>query len=76
MVTIVTVYHVEYGNSLLLCLVHCIQLWALLHFVMPTLFDSNAEFNEWFSKDIENRSDKKTGISESKLLLLVKHHPR
>lgn len=32
---------------------------------MPTLFDSHAEFNEWFSKDIEGRSDKKTGISES-----------
>ena len=56
------------------CLVHCIQLWALLHFVMLTLFDSHAEFNEWFSKDIENCSEKKTGISESKSLLLVKHH--
>ncbi|XP_065883636.1 chromatin-remodeling ATPase INO80-like isoform X2 [Dysidea avara] len=43
------------------------ELWALLHFVMPTLFDSHAEFNEWFSKDIEGRSDKKTGISESQL---------
>ena len=32
---------------------------------MPTLFDSHAEFNEWFSKDIENRAEKKTGISES-----------
>ena len=41
---------------------------------MPTLFDSHAEFNEWFSKDIENRSEKKTGISESKSLLLVKRH--
>ena len=74
MVNIGTVYHVEYGSALLLCFVHCIQLWALLHFVMPTLFDSHAEFNEWFSKDIENRSEKKTGISESKSLLLVKHH--
>lgn len=42
---------------------------------MPTLFDSHAEFNEWFSKDIENRSEKKTGISESKsCYILVKHH--
>ena len=31
-----------------------IELWALLHFIMPSLFDSHDEFNEWFSKDIEN----------------------
>ncbi|KAJ1508771.1 putative DNA helicase ino80 [Coelomomyces lativittatus] len=30
------------------------ELWALLHFIMPTLFDSHAEFNAWFSKDIES----------------------
>ncbi len=26
------------------------ELWALLHFIMPSLFDSQASFNEWFSK--------------------------
>lgn len=30
------------------------ELWALLHFIMPTIFDSHEEFNEWFSKDIES----------------------
>ena len=30
------------------------ELWSLLHFVMPTLFDSHEEFNDWFSKDIES----------------------
>eukprot|EP00474_Spongospora_subterranea_P009786 CRZ10244.1 hypothetical protein [Spongospora subterranea] len=30
------------------------ELWALLHFIMPTLFDSHEEFNRWFSKDVEN----------------------
>ena len=30
------------------------ELWALLHFIMPSLFDSHDEFSEWFSKDIEN----------------------
>jgi len=29
------------------------ELWSLLHFVMPTLFDSHEEFADWFSKDIE-----------------------
>lgn len=43
------------------------ELWALLHFIMPTLFDSHEEFNEWFSKDIENHAENKTGIDESKI---------
>ena len=33
------------------------ELWALLHFVMPTLFDSHDEFNDWFSKDIESSAE-------------------
>lgn len=37
------------------------ELWALLHFIMPTLFDSHEEFNEWFSKDIESHAENKTG---------------
>jgi len=41
------------------------QLWALLHFIMPTLFDSHDEFNEWFSKDIESHAEKQSGIDES-----------
>lgn len=33
------------------------ELWALLHFIMPTLFDSHDEFSEWFSKDIESHAE-------------------
>jgi DNA helicase INO80 len=30
---------------------HCItELWAPLHFIMPSLFDSHDEFDEWFSE--------------------------
>lgn len=32
------------------------ELWALLHFIMPKLFDSHDQFQEWFSKDIEAHS--------------------
>ena len=32
------------------------ELWALLHFIMPKLFDSHEHFQEWFSKDIEAHS--------------------
>ncbi|KAK2162942.1 hypothetical protein LSH36_89g05001 [Paralvinella palmiformis] len=43
------------------------ELWALLHFIMPTLFDSHDEFNEWFSKDIESHAEKQSGIDENQL---------
>lgn len=43
------------------------ELWALLHFIMPTLFDSHDEFNEWFSKDIESHAENKTGIDEKQI---------
>jgi DNA helicase INO80 len=43
-----------------------LQLWALLHFIMPTMFDSHDEFNEWFSKDIENHAEKQSGIDAGK----------
>jgi len=32
------------------------ELWALLHFIMPKLFDSHQQFQDWFSKDIEAHS--------------------
>lgn len=32
------------------------ELWALLHFIMPQIFDSHAEFADWFSKDIEGHA--------------------
>ncbi|KAF9044838.1 hypothetical protein BDZ89DRAFT_1058935 [Hymenopellis radicata] len=45
------------------------ELWALLHFIMPSLFDSHDEFNEWFSKDIENAAadNKGSKLSEHQL---------
>lgn len=43
------------------------ELWALLHFIMPSLFDSHEEFNEWFSKDIENHIENKVNIDEKQL---------
>ena len=51
------------------------ELWALLHFIMPTLFDCHEEFNEWFSKDIENHAEHRTGIDErhlSRLHMILK----
>ena len=33
------------------------ELWALLHFIMPEFFDSHDEFNEWFSREIEDAAE-------------------
>ncbi|GMM34466.1 chromatin-remodeling ATPase [Saccharomycopsis crataegensis] len=43
------------------------ELWALLHFIMPTLFDSHDEFSEWFSKDIENHATNNSKLNEAQL---------
>ncbi|KAJ5574021.1 Helicase C-terminal [Penicillium hispanicum] len=43
------------------------ELWALLHFIMPTLFDSHDEFSEWFSKDIESHAQSNTKLNEGQL---------
>lgn len=44
------------------------ELWALLHFIMPTLFDSHDEFSEWFSKDIESHAENKgSGLNSHQL---------
>ncbi|KAJ8899032.1 hypothetical protein K2173_008857 [Erythroxylum novogranatense] len=43
------------------------QLWALLHFIMPTLFDSHEQFNEWFSKGIENHAEHGGTLNEHQL---------
>ncbi|KAJ1912570.1 putative DNA helicase ino80 [Tieghemiomyces parasiticus] len=43
------------------------ELWALLHFIMPTLFDSHDEFSEWFARDIESHAENKTGLDTHQL---------
>ena len=43
------------------------ELWALLHFIMPTLFDSHEEFSDWFSKDIESHAQDKGSLNEHQL---------
>lgn len=43
------------------------ELWALLHFIMPTLFDSHEQFDEWFSKGIENHAVHGGALNEHQL---------
>jgi DNA helicase INO80 len=48
------------------------ELWALLHFIMPNLFDSHEQFKEWFSKDIEAHSQDKGELNKEQLKRLHK----
>src|SRR5436190_19000597 len=57
-------YHARYKLSLI---VLTLELWALLHFIMPTLFDSHEEFSEWFSKDIESHTQSNTKLNQQQL---------
>ena len=43
------------------------ELWALLHFIMPSLFDNHEEFSDWFSKDIESHAQSNTKLNEDQL---------
>ncbi|GLJ11725.1 hypothetical protein SUGI_0175460 [Cryptomeria japonica] len=43
------------------------ELWALLHFIMPTLFNCQEQFKEWFSKDIESHAEHGSLLNEHNL---------
>ncbi|KAI0562688.1 DNA helicase [Gracilaria domingensis] len=43
------------------------ELWSLLHFIMPTIFDSHAEFADWFAKDIEGHAQNNRVLDASTL---------
>ncbi|XP_037088223.1 chromatin-remodeling ATPase INO80-like [Pollicipes pollicipes] len=43
------------------------ELWALLHFIMPSLFDSHREFNDWFSRDIESHAENRATMDQTHL---------
>jgi SWI/SNF-related matrix-associated actin-dependent regulator of chromatin subfamily A member 5 len=40
------------------------ELWALLNFLLPDIFSSSQQFDEWFNLEIEDEDAKKTMISQ------------
>ena len=40
------------------------ELWALLNFLLPDIFSSAEQFDEWFDLDIEDEDAKKNMISQ------------
>lgn len=48
------------------------ELWALLNFVLPKIFNSVKSFDEWFSAPFANATDEKMELNEEEQLLVVK----
>eukprot|EP01080_Neovahlkampfia_damariscottae_P009323 gene9323-1410_t len=46
------------------------ELWSLMHFLMPHLFESNSEFKEWFSKPVTGMIEGKQEIDEEQIARL------
>jgi SNF2 family DNA or RNA helicase len=47
------------------------ELWAVLHFIMPVLFEGHDEYNEWFAKNIESHLENASLMDEGKLIIAV-----
>ncbi len=45
------------------------ELWALLNFLLPNIFNSSEDFSQWFNKPFESNGDSST--EEVRLLCLV-----
>ena len=45
------------------------ELWALLNFLLPDVFASSDQFDEWFNLDVDDDDAKKTMIAQLHKLL-------
>jgi len=43
------------------------ELWALLHFSMPELFESREEFSDWFGRDVEDAATEGARLDQRQL---------
>ena len=48
------------------------ELWALLNFVLPKIFNSIKSFDEWFSAPFANTGGEKLEMTEEESLLVIK----
>lgn len=46
------------------------ELWSLMHFLMPSLFESHSEFKDWFSNPLQNTYDSQpqSAVSRAKVV--------
>lgn len=50
------------------------DLWSLLHFLMPSLFESHSEFKDWFSSPLQNTDDSLTEDISKRVGVVEKLH--
>ncbi|KAL1923704.1 uncharacterized protein VTP21DRAFT_8684 [Calcarisporiella thermophila] len=48
------------------------ELWALLNFILPKVFNSVQSFDEWFNKPFANSSETKMELNEEEKLLIIR----
>jgi SNF2 family DNA or RNA helicase len=46
------------------------ELWSLLNFLLPAIFNSSANFEEWFNAPFADRSD--VNLSDEEQLLVIR----
>ncbi len=44
---------------------HLMELWSLMHFLMPTVFSSHSDFKEWFSNPLSGMVEGSQEYNES-----------
>ena len=50
------------------------ELWSLLHFLMPHVFDSMSEFKYWFSNPLTNMVEGKEGENSANAMIIKRLH--
>ncbi|KAL1920244.1 uncharacterized protein VTP21DRAFT_1390 [Calcarisporiella thermophila] len=48
------------------------ELWALLNFILPKVFNSVQSFDEWFNRPFANSGENKMELNEEEKLLIIK----
>ena len=44
------------------------ELWSLMHFLMPALFASHADFKDWFSNPLNNMVEGEQAVNKARHL--------
>src|SRR6201996_6130619 len=48
------------------------ELWSLLNFVLPKIFNSSKSFDEWFNAPFANTTGERLELNEEELLLIIR----
>jgi SNF2 family DNA or RNA helicase len=52
------------------------ELWSLMHFLMPALFASHADFKDWFSNPLNGMVEGEQAVNKVHFVGLIMLHDR